>query len=106
MLTINTKMVYHACVLSTLLYGNEAWTVYPHQHRYLRRLLGLIWQDHVTNIDVLANVEMASMHSMLTTRSLRLLGHVSRIFGELASSSSSSPRSPRQTPSSSSRTPP
>ncbi|XP_063590370.1 uncharacterized protein LOC134767242 [Penaeus indicus] len=32
MLTINTKMrVYQACVLSTLLYGSEAWTLYSDQ---------------------------------------------------------------------------
>ena len=88
MLTINTKMkVYQACVLSTLLYGSEAWTLYAHQERRLstfhlrclRRLLGLTWQDHITNIDVLAKAGMASMHSMLTTRRLRWLGHVSRM---------------------------
>ena len=85
MLTINTKMkVYQACVLSTLLYGSEAWTLYAHQERRLstfhlrclRRLLDLTWQDHITNIDVLAKAGMASMHSMLTTRRLRWLGHV------------------------------
>ena len=111
MLTINTKMkVYQACVLSTLLYGSEAWTLYAHQERRLstfhlrclRRLLGLTWQDHITNIDVLAKAGMASMHSMLTTRRLRWLGHVSRmensripknlLFGELASGSRSTGR--------------
>ena len=31
-LTLNTKMkVYQACVLSTLLYGSEAWTLYTWQ---------------------------------------------------------------------------
>ena len=63
MLTINKKMkVYQACVLSTLLYGSEAWTLYAHQERWLctfhlrclRRLLGLKWQDHITNINVLS----------------------------------------------------
>ena len=36
-LTINTKIiVYKACVLSTLLYGNESWTTYSTQERKLQ----------------------------------------------------------------------
>ena len=104
MLTTKTKMnVYQACVLSTLLYGSEAWTLYSYQERRLntfhlrclRRLQGLTWQDRVTNIDVLAKAGMASMQTMLTTRRLRWLGHVARmqdnripkklLYGELAS---------------------
>ena len=35
-LTINTKVkVFNACVLSTLLYGSEAWTLYSSQERKL-----------------------------------------------------------------------
>ena len=103
MLTINTKMqVYQAVVLSTLLYGSESWTLYTHQERRLsafhlrclRRLLGITWQDRVTNIDVLARAGLPSMFSILTTRRMRWLGHVIRmddgripkdlLFGELA----------------------
>jgi hypothetical protein len=36
MQTLNTKVkVYQACVLSTLLYGSEAWTLYMHQEQRL-----------------------------------------------------------------------
>ena len=103
MLTINTKMqVYQAVVLSTLLYGSEVWALYSHQERRLsafhlrclRRLLGITWQDRVTNIDVLARAGLPSMFSILTTRRLRWLGHTIRmddgripkdlLFGELA----------------------
>ncbi len=36
MLTLNTKMrVYQACMLRTLLYGSETWTLYSHQERRL-----------------------------------------------------------------------
>ena len=62
----------------------------------------MTWQDHITNIDVLPKAGMASMHSVLTTRRLRWLGHVSRmedshipknlLFGELASGSRSTGR--------------
>ena len=103
MLSINTKMrVYQACVLSTLLYGSESWTLYSRQERRLnafhlrclRRLLGITWQDRVTNINVLAMAGMPSMYAMLSQRRLRWLGHVSRmddgripkdtLYGELA----------------------
>ena len=68
-----------------------------HLHlRCLRRLLGITWQDHVTNIDVLAKAGMPSMFAILTQRRLRWLGHVTRmdegrvpkvmLFGELTTS--------------------
>lgn len=103
MLTLNTKMkVYQACVLSTLLYGSEAWTLYAHQERRLnafhmrnlRRLLSVTWQDHVSNKDILAQAGMTSMFATLSQRRLRWLGHVCRmedgripkdmLYGELA----------------------
>ncbi len=74
MVTLNTKMkVYQACVLSTLLYGSEAWTLYKHQERRrnafhmrnLRRLLGITWQDRVSNADDLARAGMLSMFATL-----------------------------------------
>ena len=53
--------IYQAYVLSTLLYGSESWTLYASQERrlnvfhfrYLRRILGIKWQDHIPNKDVL-----------------------------------------------------
>ncbi|KAI8510866.1 hypothetical protein Bbelb_117820 [Branchiostoma belcheri] len=103
MLTTNTKLVvYKACILSTLLYGSEAWTLYSHQERRLnafhmrclRRILGISWQDRVPNKDVLAQAGMTSMYALLSQRRLRWLGHVSRmddgripkdvLYGELA----------------------
>ena len=98
-------LVRIACVLSTLLYGSEAWTLYSHQgcrlnafHLHcLRRLLGITWQDRVTNKDVLDQAGISSMFAMLTQRQLRCLGHVCRmddgrfpkdvLHGELATSS-------------------
>ncbi|XP_063585836.1 uncharacterized protein LOC134763209 [Penaeus indicus] len=111
MLTTNTKMrVYQACVLSTLLYGSETWTLYSVQERRLntfhlrclRRLLGITWQDRVPNIDVLAKAGMPSMFAILSQRRLRWLGHVTRmddgripkdmLFGELATGTRSTGR--------------
>ena len=103
LLTINTKMkVYQACVLSTLLYGSETWTLYSRQERRLnafhmrclRQLLGITWQDHITNAEVLSRAGLPSMYAMLTQRRLRWLSHVCRMddgripkdimYGELA----------------------
>ncbi|XP_029938455.1 NLR family CARD domain-containing protein 3-like [Salarias fasciatus] len=111
MLTTNTKIkVYQACVLSTLLYGSETWTLYSCQERRLnafhqrclRRLLGISWQDRVSNIDVLARAEVPSMFAILTQRRLRWLGHVTRmnngripkdlLYGELATGNRSKGR--------------
>ena len=103
-LTAKTKMaVYNACVLSTLLYGSETWNTYARQEkrlntfhlRNLRRILGISWQDKVTNTDVLSRAGLPTMYTLLRQRRLRWLGHVRRmedgripkdvLYGELAS---------------------
>ena len=90
-LTARTKItVYQACVLSTLLYGSECWTTYAKQTkqlnsfhlRCLRRILHIKWQDKITNVEVLRRSHMLSMHSILSERRLRWLGHVSRMNSE------------------------
>nr|XP_054767476.1 uncharacterized protein LOC129274752 [Lytechinus pictus] len=98
-LTTNTKMkIYQACVLSTLLYGSESWTLYARQERRLnvfhlrclRRILNIKWQDHIPN----KKGGMTTIYAYLTQRRLRWLGHVTRmddgripkdiLYGELA----------------------
>ena len=83
-----TKMkVYQACVISTLLYGSETWATKAHQEdllesfhmRSLRRILGIRWQDRVTNLQVLEETGMLSIHLQLCKRRLRWLGHVRRM---------------------------
>ena len=103
MLTIHTTMiVYQACVLSTLLYGSEAWNLYSRQQhrlnafhlRCIRRILGITWRDCMSNKKVLSKAYAPSMYALLSQRRLRWLGHVSRMqdgripkdvmYGELA----------------------
>ena len=71
-LSVKTKMaVYNACVISTLLYGSETWTTYAGQERRLntfhlrsiRRILGICWQDKVTNADVFTRAGLPTIHS-------------------------------------------
>ena len=79
--------VYNACVISTLLYGSETWTTYAGQERRLntfhlrsiRRILGICWQDKVTNADVLSRIGLPTMYTLLRQRRLRWLGHVCRM---------------------------
>ena len=74
MLTEHTKVnVYKAYVIITLLYGNESWTMCAHQEkrlnvfhmRCLRRILGITWQDKVTNNAVLEKAGIPNLHTFL-----------------------------------------
>ena len=87
---------------STLLYGSEAWTMRAHQEKRLnvfhmscfRRILGITWQDKVTNKVVLEKAWIPSLYTLLKQRRMRWLGHVTRmkdgripkdfLYGELA----------------------
>ena len=103
-LTIRTKVqVYRACVISTLMYGSETWTLYSHQERRLnnfylrclRRIPSITWSDRITNTSVLGRAQLPSLYSLLRQRRLRWLGHVRRmddgripkdiLYGELTS---------------------
>ena len=76
-LSVKTKMaVYNARVISTLLYGSEAWTTYAGHERRLntfhlrsiRRILGICWQDKVTNVDVLSGASLPTTYTLLRQR--------------------------------------
>ena len=105
-LTTNTKIaVYQACVLSTLMYGSECWTLHSRQEqrlnsfhlRCIRRILGISWQQNITNDEVFKRVGIPSMFSILGKRRIRWLCHVARmedgrkpkdiLYGELATDS-------------------
>ena len=102
-LTVKTKIsVYSACVISTLLYGSESWAIYATQEKrlntlhmkFLRRILGIKWEDRITNNEVMQRAGIDSLYSILKLRRLRWLGHVYRmsdgripkdlLYGELA----------------------
>ena len=88
LLTTNTKVrVYEACVFSTLLYSSIVWTTYASQENRLntfyscclRRILGVNWEDKITNIRILEQSKTDNIHSMLCLQRLRLRGYVSRM---------------------------
>ncbi|XP_050709394.1 uncharacterized protein LOC126994183 [Eriocheir sinensis] len=87
-LSEHTKIqVYRACVVSTLLYGSESWTLRARQERKLnslhmrclRRILNITWQDKITNNTVLERAGMTSMFTLLKQRRMRWHGHVVRM---------------------------
>lgn len=87
-LTLNTKtMVYHAVVISALLYGSETWTLYQRQVKLLeqfhmkslRKLLGVTWRDRVSNLEVLRRTRCVSLENVLNRNKLRWVGHVIRM---------------------------
>ena len=72
-LSDQTKVnVYKACVISTLHYGSESWTMRAHQEkrlnvfhmRCLRRVLGITWQDKVTNKVGLERAGIPSLYTL------------------------------------------
>ena len=81
-LSDHTKVnVYKACVISTLLYGSESWTMQAHQEKRLnlfhmhclRRILGITCQDRVTNKVVLEKAGTPSLYTFLKQRRMRWL---------------------------------
>ena len=79
--------IYCAIVLSTLLYGAEAWTVYRRQvkklhafmMRYLRSIMRITWMDKVTNKEILERTGLPSMEDLLIRKNLRWTGHLMRM---------------------------
>ena len=98
----HTKVkIYKAFVITSLLYGCQSWCTYKRYIKKLeafhqiclRRILGIKWQQHVTNIVVLERAGIPRMESMISSLRCRWLGHVGRmddtrlpkqvLFGEL-----------------------
>ena len=84
-ITLETKIkVYWAIGLTTLLYGCKSWMVYQcharklnHFHTmYLRRLLGIKWQDKIPDTEVLRHASLPSIYTTLMQSQLHWAGHV------------------------------
>ena len=75
--------IYSVLILSTLLYVAETWTVYKthvkklhaFMMRHLRSIMKIIWQDKVTNIQVLKREGLPPMEYLLIRNNLRWTGH-------------------------------
>ena len=87
-LCLSTKIqVYRASVIPTLLYGAETLVLCRKQIRLLDRfhqrcllsILGIEWQDHMSNEEVLKRASLPSIKSILLQMQLRWAGYVSRM---------------------------
>ena len=80
------KIQYRSVVIPILLYSAETWVLYQkqirileqfHQH-YLRSILDIKWQDHVSK-EVLKRASLPSIESILLQEQLHWAGHVTRM---------------------------
>ena len=92
-LSVRTKrLVYSACVLSTLLYGAECWATLQQDenrldafhHQCIRSILGVSRWDqqlkHITNADIRQRWgDIGTVSDVLRKRRLQWLGHVARM---------------------------
>ena len=80
--------IYRAIVLSTLLYGAEAWIVYRRQvkklhafmMRHLRSIMRITWMDKVTNKDILERTGMLFTEDLLIRKNLQWTEHLMRML--------------------------
>ena len=79
--------IYHAVLLSTLLYGAEAWRVHRRQvkkqhafmMRHLRSIIRITSMDKMTNKEILERTGLPSMEDLLIRKNLRWTGHLLRM---------------------------
>ena len=85
---LSTKLaVYKAVVITSLLYGCETWTLYRKQIRALdqfhlrclRRIMGISWEDKVSNPEVLRKAKTTGIEALIMKAQLRWVGHVIRM---------------------------
>ena len=89
-LRLSTKLqVYRAVIVTTILYGAETWILYRKQirllershQRCLRSILGIKWQDDVSNEEVVKRASLPSIESILLQVQLRWAGDVRTMEG-------------------------
>ena len=87
-ISLSTKLkVYNAVVLPSLLYGSETWTLYrkhikkleKFHMRALRSIIGIRWQDRITNLEILDQAHSSSIESIVIRAQLRWVGHTIRM---------------------------
>ena len=87
-ISLPTKMqIYRACVLSTLLYGAECWTLKPTDEgrldafdmRCQRKILKIRWSQHVRNLDVRLKTKQPQLTRTIRKRRLQWFGHIQRM---------------------------
>lgn len=88
-ISLRTKIsVLNTCVFSSMLYGCETWVhtketqrrVLAFERKCYRKVLGITWQQKVTNEEVYARVSVKeNIMQKIIQRKLRLFGHICRM---------------------------
>ena len=87
-ISMPTKMqIFHAVVITTLLYGAEAWNTTVQEEkrlsafyrRCLRRIIGVTWQEKMTNEEVYRRTGQPPFICLLRRKRLTWLGHMVRM---------------------------
>jgi len=79
--------LYTSLIVSTAIYACETWksTVRIRQkldvfhQRNLRKILGVTWRDHMSNIEVLKRTGQRRLQDIVAERRLRMAGHIIRM---------------------------
>jgi len=90
--SLTTKMrVLDTSIIPTAIYGCEAWTILKHDiqrinafgMKCLRRILGIHWSDHITNVDICnrTNGKPDFVYNIIKKRQHTWLDHVLRMEG-------------------------
>ena len=74
--TATKILVYKSVILTTLLYGCETWVAYRRhvkvleqfQQRILRSILGVHWQDRITNASILEQADTTSIEAHIVKK--------------------------------------
>jgi len=85
-LRVKTRL-YEAIILSTHLYGADVWPLTATltkrldaaHHRWHRSILGISWEDRITNVKIRTRTGQQTIENILRERRLRWLGHVPRM---------------------------
>jgi len=87
-LSLKIKLdLYTSLIVSTAIYASETWQstarTYQqldvfHQHN-LRKILGITWKDHMTNMEVLSRTGQRRLQGIVTERRLQMAGHIIRM---------------------------
>jgi len=87
-LSLKIKLdLYTSLIVSTAIYASETWKSTAricqqldvfHQHNS-RKILGITWKDHVTNMEVLSRTGQRRLQDIVAERRLRNAGHIIRM---------------------------
>ena len=87
-ISLTTKMkFYNACVLSTLLYATECWTLTERDEARLdvfdmrcqRKILKIVWSQHISNDNIRSRTKQPQLTSIIRKMGLKWFGQVQRV---------------------------